>query len=132
MLSQEGDTGPLLQYTYSRLCTLEQRMAPHITLRAATNQIDLSLLRESIVRDIVFHLAAYPNVVSQAQRTHEPSGVLAYSFKLSHLLHSAKGKLVVKDQEEEITQARLLLFRCARLVWESAMRLLTLTPLERM
>ena len=36
------------------------------------------------------------------------------------------------NQEQEIAQARLYLYTCARDVLASAMRLLSLTPLERM
>ena len=40
--------------------------------------------------------------------------------------------LIVMGQEQELAQARLYLYTCARDVLSSAMRLLTLTPLERM
>lgn len=40
--------------------------------------------------------------------------------------------LIVKGSEEELAQARLLLFVVARDVLCSAMTMLTLTPLQRM
>lgn len=52
--------------------------------------------------------------------------------RLSHLISSAWEHVIVMNQEQEVAQARLYLYTCARDVLASAMRLLSLTPIDRM
>ncbi|KLO07650.1 arginyl-tRNA synthetase [Schizopora paradoxa] len=132
MTSFEGDTGAYLQYAHVRLCSIVRKVAPVIVLRTDPSQINLELLTEPKAREIVYLLATYPDTVKTALRNQEPSTIVSYCFKLSHLISSAWEILIVMGQEQELAQARLYLYTCARDVLSSAMRLLTLTPLERM
>ena len=78
-------------------------------------------------------LASYPDVVRTAMEKLEPSGVVTFCFKLSHAISGAWETLIVKNEEDvEKAQARLWLFLTAKDVLGAAMRLLSLTPLERM
>lgn len=53
-------------------------------------------------------------------------------IRLAHLISSAWEVLIVMGQEQELAQARLYLYTCAKDVLASAMKLLSLTPLDRM
>ncbi|KIY43023.1 arginyl-tRNA synthetase [Fistulina hepatica ATCC 64428] len=132
MTSFEGDTGAYLQYAHVRLCSVARKVADETVLREDVSTIDTELLSEPKAREIVYHLATFPDAVRMAMRVSEPSTIVTYCFKLSHLISSAWETLVVKGQYSELAQARLYLFTCARIVLASAMRLLSLTPLERM
>ncbi|KAH8109098.1 arginyl-tRNA synthetase [Phellopilus nigrolimitatus] len=132
MTSWDGDTGAYLQYAHVRLCSIERKVAHQVVLRADPSQINVDLLTEPKAREIVYLLATYPDVVRAAFKAYEPSTIVSYCFKLSHLISSAWETLIVMNQEQEVAQARLYLYRCARDVLSSAMRLLSLTPLERM
>ncbi|KAG5718303.1 hypothetical protein E4T56_gene14990 [Termitomyces sp. T112] len=65
-------------------------------------------------------------------KNYEPSTIVSYCFRLSHVISSAWETLNVIGQDEEIAQARLYLFTCARFVLAGGMRLLSLTPIDRM
>lgn len=92
-----------------------------------------SLTSSAHARDIAFLLGGYPDVVKTALRTHEPSGVVTFAFRLSHAISSAWETLVVKGEEDlEKARARMFLYECARDVLAAAMRLLSVRPLERM
>ncbi|KIY70938.1 arginyl-tRNA synthetase [Cylindrobasidium torrendii FP15055 ss-10] len=132
MTSFEGDTGAYLQYAHVRLCSVARKVADETTLREDVTTINTDLLVEPKAREVVYHLATYPDAVRMALRVSEPSTIVTYCFRLSHLISSAWETLVVKGQDPEVAQARLYLFTCARHVLSSAMRLLSLTPLERM
>ncbi len=132
MTSFEGDTGAYLQYAHVRLCSLERRVASEITLRPDPASINTDLLVEQHVHNIVMLIATYPDVVRFAARGFEPSTIITFCFTLSHTISTAWETLLVKGQETELAQARLLLYRCAREVLASAMRLLSFIPLERM
>ena len=138
MLSFEGDTGPYLQYAHVRLASLE-RKNPHLLPIPSPAELKLDLLTSphtpQQARDIAFLLGSYPDVVKTALKTHEPSGVVTYAFKLAHVISSAWDAVVVKslgEEEREKAQARLFLYQCARDVLASALKLLTIRPLERM
>ncbi|KAH7918786.1 arginyl-tRNA synthetase [Leucogyrophana mollusca] len=133
MLSFEGDTGPYLQYAHVRLTSME-RKNPHLVPLPPPSQIDTSSLATSThARDIAILLGSYPDVVKVALKTHEPSGVVTFAFRLAHAISSAWETLVVKGEvDEEKARARLWLYLCARDVLGAAMRLLSIRPLERM
>jgi len=133
MLSFEGDTGPYLQYAHVRLSSIS-RKNPNLIPLPAPEAIDITTLTTSPqAREIVFLLGSYPDVVKTALRTHEPSGVVTFAFRLSHAISSAWETVVVKGEEdEEKARARMWLYLNARDVLGAAMRLLSIRPLERM
>ncbi|KAL4401224.1 arginyl-tRNA synthetase [Malassezia pachydermatis] len=137
MFSFEGDTGPYLQYNHVRLCSMERTNAedglvlPKADLDLASMQTDrLASTPEAI--ELVWLIAQWPDVVRTASRDHQASTIVTYCFKLTHAISSAWEKLIVKGQEREEALVRLWLYRCAKDVLGSALRLLTITPLERM
>ncbi|KAJ7603160.1 hypothetical protein DFH06DRAFT_1257215 [Mycena polygramma] len=133
MKSFEGDTGPYLQYAHVRLSSIS-RKNPHLIPLPPPSQIDTtSLASSSHAREIAFLLGTYPDVVKVALKTHEPSGVVTYAFRLSHAISSAWEALVVKGEEDlDKARARMWMYECARDVLAAAMRLLSIRPLDRM
>jgi arginyl-tRNA synthetase len=133
MTSFEGDTGPYLQYAHVRLTSLT-RKNPELLPLPPPDQIAAETLAEQpAAREIVFLLGTYPDVVRTALRTHEPSGVVTFAFRLAHAISSAWETVVVKGEADvERARARMWLYLCARDVLGAAMRLLSIRPLERM
>ena len=132
MLSFEGDTGPYLQYAHVRLSSMTRKNPELLPLPPATS-INTDTLSEAKAKEIIMLLASYPDVVKAAIEKLEPSGVVTFCFKLSHAISAAWETLAVKGESDtEKAQARLWLFLTAKDVLGAAMRLLSLTPLERM
>ncbi|KAG8921100.1 hypothetical protein FRC02_000442 [Tulasnella sp. 418] len=132
MLSFEGDTGPYIQYAHVRLASIE-RKNPNLVPLPSSSEIKTDLLDEPKAREIAFMLATYPEVVKTALQRHEPSGVVTFSMKLAHMIASAWETLLVKGEpNEDKARARLFMYICARDVLGAALRLLSITPLERM
>ncbi|OXG76602.1 arginine-tRNA ligase [Cryptococcus neoformans Gb118] len=129
--SFEGDFGPFIQYSHVRLCSV-QRKNPNVLVPQSINEIDLSTLNEPKVNDIIMHLALYPTHVRNAFLQSEPSQLVTWCFKLGHLVGAAWETVKVTGQEEEIAKARLFFYVTTREVLASAMRMLSLTPIERM
>ena len=130
MLSFEGDTGPYLQYAHSRLRSVE-RNATDITPEKMQNA-DFSVLTEPAAILLVRLLGQYPDVLRNAIKTHEPTTVVTYLFKLTHQVSSCYDVLWVAGQTEELATARLALYAAARQVLYNGMCLLGLTPVDRM
>ncbi|KAI0823467.1 arginyl-tRNA synthetase [Trametes gibbosa] len=132
MLSFEGDTGPYLQYAHVRLSSIG-RKNPELLPLPAPSQLKTELLTEPSAREIVFLLGSYPDVVKTALKTHEPSGIVTFAFRLSHAISSAWETVIVKgEQDKDKAKARMALYLAARDVLGAALRLLSIQPLERM
>lgn len=132
MLSFEGDTGPYLQYAHVRLSSMARKNPELLPLPPASS-INTDKLSEPKAQEIVMLLSSYPDVVKNALDKLEPSSVVTFCFRLAHAISGAWEILVVKGEADvEKAQARLWLFLTAKDVLGAAMRLLSLTPLERM
>jgi arginyl-tRNA synthetase len=130
MTSFEGDTGPYLQYAHARLCSIMRRVPANPDPSAT---VDLSPLYDSThAVNLIRTLAQWPDVFVNTLKTQEPVTVLTYLFKMTHVLSSSYDHLQVVGSEEPVLRARESLYRAARQVLGNGMRLLGLTPVERM
>ncbi|KAI5306903.1 hypothetical protein KEM56_006515 [Ascosphaera pollenicola] len=129
MTSFEGDTGPYLQYAHARLCSMQRKSG---LSTAELDSANLSLLTETHAVNLVRLLAQWPDVVFNANKTLEPATVLTYLFRMTHTLSSSYDVLKVVGSEEEVKKARMALYDGARQVLNNGMRLLGLSPVERM
>jgi arginyl-tRNA synthetase len=135
MTSFEGDTGPYLQYAHARLCSIARKAAEAdpSTTTLSPSTINFSLLTSSPhAVDLLRQLASWPDVFLNAVKTQEPTTVLTYLFKMAHALSSSYDHLQVVGSQKEVMLGRLALYQCARQVLANGMRLLGLSPVERM
>ena len=128
MTSFEGDTGPYLQYAHARLCSISRKAG---LTAEDLESADLSLLTESHAIDLVRVLTSWPDMVQQTLKTLEPTTVLTYLFKMTHMLSSSYDVLQVVGSEPELMKARMALYEAARQVLNNGMKLLGLNPVER-
>ena len=140
MTSFEGDTGPYLQYSHARVCSMERKTAiPADQLLKA----DYGLITAKEGIELVRCLAQWPDVFLNTYKTREPVTVLTYLFKMTHLLSScydakdvnnknAKTMSVMYAETPEKKAALMALYAGARWVLSNGMMLLGLTPVERM
>lgn len=129
MLSFEGDTGPYLQYTHARLCSIMHKsgIKTEDFLHA-----DFSLLKEQHVIDTLRLLAQYPDVTLTAYKTLEPTTILTYLFKLCHQLSSGYDVVkVIGCGDEKLSLARAAYYEAVRQVLNNGLRLLGMTPVQR-
>ena len=129
MLSAEGDTGVYLQYAHARFASIGRKngLAADDALSA-----DLSLLVEPQAFNVLRALAEYPEIVYTSLKVSEPSTIVNYLFKMTHLASTAYESLVVKGADKEVAKTRFAVYLAVKTVLGNGMRLLGLTPLERM
>lgn len=128
MTSFEGDTGPYLQYAHARLCSILRRA--EIRVEDLPNA-DLTILTEPHAIDLARYLAQWPDVVLNTVKTLEPTTVLTYLFRMTHMLSSSYDILRIVGREEKVALARMALYESARQVLFNGMKLLGLNPVER-
>ncbi|EMR10587.1 arginine-tRNA ligase [Pneumocystis murina B123] len=129
ILTFEGDTGPYLQYAHSRLESVIRRQ--NISLEDI-QKAKLDFLTEPAAIDLIRLLARYPDVINTTIKTLEPCTIITYLFKLTHTVSGCYDLLWVMNQSQDVAMARLSLFLACKRVLGNGMRLLGLTPLERM
>ena len=129
MTSFEGDTGPYLQYAHARLCSITRRAA---LSESEISTANLSLLTEPHALNLIRVISQYPDVVQNALKTLEPTTILTYLFKMTHALSSSYDHLRIVGSEKELMKARMALYDTARIVLNNGMKLLGLSPVERM
>jgi arginyl-tRNA synthetase len=128
MTSFEGDTGPYLQYAHARLCSIIRKAGMNM---AELDSANLDLLTENHAIDLVRLLAQWPDQLLQTTRTLEPTTILTYLFRMTHMLSSSYDVLKVIGSEPEVKKARMALYEAARQVLNNGMRVLGLSPVER-
>jgi hypothetical protein len=129
MTSFEGDTGPYLQYAHARLCSMTRKSELDVNELVNAN---FDLLTEQHAVDLVRLLAQWPDVLLQTAKTLEPITVLSYLFRMTHMLSSSYDVLKVIGSEPDVKQARMALYAAARQVLNNGMRVLGLSPVERL
>ncbi|KAJ5172399.1 Arginine--tRNA ligase cytoplasmic [Penicillium capsulatum] len=129
MTSFEGDTGPYLQYAHARLCSMTRKSGLDVNELSSAN---FDLLTERHAVDLIRLLAQWPDVLLNTAKTLEPITVLSYLFRMTHMLSSSYDVLKVIGSEEEVKKARMGLYAAARQVLHNGMRVLGLSPVDRM
>ncbi|GIJ98325.1 hypothetical protein Aspvir_000441 [Aspergillus viridinutans] len=129
MTSFEGDTGPYLQYAHARLCSIVRKSGLNVEELDSAN---LDLLTEPHAVDLVRLLATWPDVLLNTTKTLEPTTILTYLFRMTHILSSSYDVLKVVGSEPELKKARMALYEAARQVLHNGMRVVGLSPVERM
>ncbi|CAC5403706.1 RARS [Mytilus coruscus] len=128
VLSFKGDSGIVLQYAHARLCSLIEQCGCDMH----STDFDTKYLTETEAIQLILHIASYEDTVNKCLTSLEACHLVHYLFSLSKFISAAHRNLKVKDQPEEIAQARLQVFKCAKTTLANGMTLLGITPLEKM
>ncbi|CAL9691838.1 unnamed protein product [Knipowitschia caucasica] len=127
VLQAQGDTGVFLQYSHARLCSLLQK-----TTELEACRLDPSVLSEASALSVLQHLLRFDEVLLQSSQDLQPKHVVNFLLKLSHLAAYALRELPVKGSPTHVAQARRCLFRAVCSVLATGMRLLGITPVQKM
>lgn len=123
-------TGPYLQYAHCRLRSIEARN-PDVDYRDIEN-IDFGLIDTPEVLSLAYRLLWFEHVVEQCLGDYEPSHIVTYLQDLAGCINVAVNNLRVMGAEEDVARARLLVLSSARIVLHNGLRMLGITPLNKM
>ena len=119
VLNFEGETGPYLQYTHARLCSLQSKYGYEIDTR-----VDYSLLQEKDEISLVKILEDFPRTIKRAIDGYEPSVVSGYLIKLASTFNTYYQNIRIITEDEKKTEAKILLVKCTQTVLKEGLRLL--------
>jgi arginyl-tRNA synthetase len=92
----------------------------------------VGLLVESEAQNLISLILRFPFVIRFVTRDYEPHLLATILLELAHGVHSVYKSLRVKSEARGRVEARLLLFFTVKTVLGEGMRLLGITPLEKM
>ncbi|XP_078041949.1 arginyl-tRNA synthetase, mitochondrial isoform X2 [Augochlora pura] len=127
MFQMKGDSGIKLQYTHCRLTNLERNSGATLT-----TECDASLLKEPEVDDLIISISRFDEVILKSYEEFEPCVLAVYLMQLCNTINKALKRLKIKGEPPDVGNQRLLLFHTSRLILAEGMKLLGLTPLEKM
>jgi len=134
VLNFEGETGPYLQYTHARLCSLLRKSKGEVP-----SEVDYALLNHPEEQRVVELVADFPSILIDAARQYEPYFIanhllkLASSFNRIYQRKDDKGKIdKIISEDIDLSSARLALVKAVRTTIGEGLYLLGLQAPEKM
>lgn len=124
-LNFDGETGPYVQYTYARCCSVLGKA--HVDA-----QPDYAGLSDPEAQDVVRLLERFPELVHEAAQRYEPSLITRYTVDLAQAYNKFYYEHRILDCEPSVSAARLALTRATRDVIGVGLKLIGVEPTEKM
>jgi len=122
-ISFEGETGPYLQYSHARASSILRKAK---TLKKP--KFDQLNSKEELT--LINLLSKFPEIVSKASETLKPHLITNYGFELSQSFNEFYSTCPVLKAEEK--DSRLYLVKATKQVLKNTLKILNITPLEKM
>lgn len=125
-----GNTGPFIQYTHARIkSVLRKAEEQDIIISSANDNLTISDKETSLIQ----MLAEYPNIVRQAGEDFSPAVIANYVYDLVKEYNQFyQSSSILKEENAELKNFRLLLSRNVAKIIASGMNLLGIEMPERM
>ncbi|WP_042352935.1 arginine--tRNA ligase [Bacillus massiliigorillae] len=124
MLKFEGETGPYVQYTHTRACSILRKSPLQEGQTSYALQDELSW-------EVVKELQKFPAMIEKANKQLEPSVIAKYVVDLSQAFNKYYGNTHILLQDESL-QARLALVEAVKITLKEGLRLLGIAAPEEM
>jgi len=134
VLNFDGGTGPYLQYTHARLCSVLRRYEGEFIA-----EVDYSLLNQPEEQRLIELLADFPAVIVDAAEQYEPYFISSHLLKLASAFNKVyqrkdeRGRIdkIISD-DVDLTRARIVLVKAVQIVINEGLYLLGLQAPEAM
>lgn len=126
-LSFVGRTGPYLEYSHARICSIIRKAK----IKTA-GKIDFGRLGEKWERDLVLHLAKFPEILEKAARGYNPAILANYLYDLAKTFSDFYRDVQVIKADPETRKARVALVHAVRIVLARGLNLLGISAPEAM
>lgn len=134
VLNFEGETGPYLQYTHARLCSLMRNYGREIEAG-----IDVTLLDNEEEHRVAELLADFPQAVADAARNYEPNHISTHLLKLAGAFNRvyqrklADGRIdKIISENAALSAARMAMVKAVQTVIREGLYLLGIQAPEEM
>jgi len=128
MLNFDGETGPYVQYTHARACSVLRKANTEIDFK----NIDFSLITDTSSVDTVKLLSVFPDKIKEAADKYEPSVVTRYIVDLSQAFNKFYHDNPILTDDENLKLARLAIVYSVKKVLASGLAILGIKAPEKM
>lgn len=126
-LSFEGETGPYVQYTYARTCSILRKSEVEVT-----DNVDYSILSDKGAFNVIKKLEGFKVAVLGAHDKYEPFFISRYIVGLAQEFNRFYHDCPILVDDENVKMARLLLTKSVNTVLKAGMSLLGMEAPEKM
>jgi len=121
-----------VQYAHARICSILRNLkADGITPRSCSDE-ELMLLTTAEEKELIRHIASYPDEIVRAAEKLDPSCITKYVINLATLFHKFYNACRVKGAPEPLMQARLSLCTAAKTVIRNVLTMFKVSVPESM
>jgi arginyl-tRNA synthetase len=128
ILNFSGETGPYIQYTHARYCSVLRKYGQKIP----PSDVDLTLLSEPEALAVVKCIEDFPARIEQAAENDEPSTISTYLIELCTVANRFYNAHRVVSEDEAITRTRVTLVYAIKVVLKNGLGLLGMKAPEKM
>jgi len=117
VLNFEGETGPYVQYTFARCCSLLSKIDE-------SGQVDYSNLTSADSYELIKLIDKYPEIIADSAAKYEPSIVTRYIYSLACAFNKFYLEQNISNSNEGDKAARLAVVRIVKDIIKNGMSLL--------
>ncbi len=129
MLNFDGETGPYVQYTHARACSLIKKVCENGEI---DKNIDFSLLSDDASVEVCKLIEMYPAKIKDAAAKFEPSIVTRHLVDIAQAFNKFYHDNPIMNSEDEVKKARIALVYAVKTVITSGLKLLGINAPEQM
>ncbi len=126
-LSFEGETGPYVQYTHARACSILRKADVDYT-----TDVDYSLLNDDVTKDVVRLVSKFNEMVILSHEKNEPSVVARYAVDVAQSFNRFYHDHPIITEDKAMTKARVALVAVVAQTIKNALKLVCLQAPEKM
>lgn len=126
VLSFEGETGPYVQYTYARCCSVLEKG------EGVTGEIEYAVFSSHEEQEVIRLLSNFPQVIRDAAEKYEPCFVARYLLALCSAYNKFYFDYRIISEDQPATVARLALTKAVRHTVRQGLYLLGMKAPEHM
>lgn len=129
MLNFQGETGPYVQYTHARACSILEKENFDENMLA---NIDFSLISDEYSFEIVKLLSQYQDKIIDASNKYEPFIITRHLVNICQAFNKFYDENNIKNSEEKLKNARLSIVYATKMVIANGLYLLGINAPEKM
>ena len=131
VLDFQGETGPYVQYTHARACSLLKRAGLDIN-NLPKIELDEEVISDAIVLSVAKELAAFKDVIQMAADNYEPSYIARYAVDLAQAFNKFYNEYPILIEDEKVKNTRLAVVVATKFTLKNALALLGIMAPEQM
>lgn len=125
-LNFDGETGPYVQYTYARTCSVMDKYGNTDGI-----EYNASLLKNSMEYELIKRIYYFPQKVELAMKEYEPSIITRYLIDLAQQFNRFYHETTILVNDEKIKNARIALVKATKQTLANGLKLIGLGTPER-